>query len=166
MKDAELLKLIREHFPPHPLDPTRAFDTPAGAYLNIAEFQRDSQGKSWDQLDLQFLRFHYDSLPQLSPSAFTDYLPAFLSITITDRARVDIIPAAVLASLTPHLDDPKTAAQYDQRINALTDQQKMVVTRFIEYLSERETDRSDREHLEKLLQDFSKRYLKGGKVDE
>lgn len=153
MTDHELLQEIHDRFPPRALDPDQAFDPQGGSYLNIDEFRHNSQKYTWEELNLKFLRFHYDSLQQLSPLGFVDYVPAFLAIMIRDRPHVDIIPLAVLAAVTPS-PIPSIAARYKERIHALNDGQKTTILNVIAHLKAAETDEVDRERMDKAVQEI------------
>ena len=159
MQDEELLALIRNNFPPHPLNSERAFEGGRGSYLNADEFKRDSQGLSWDQLTFEFLRFHYDCLPQLSPAAFAEYLPAFLAIIISHRAVVDIMPWALLAAITPSADYPDSAAHCVKRINALMRGQMLTTMEVFGQFLEAETDEADKKRIQKALHGFRSSYI-------
>jgi hypothetical protein len=64
-----------------------------------ARVEHDFRGKRWPEVDLDTLRYHYDSLPLLSPEAFRYYLPSFILGAITDPE--SNLPDFTLYSLLP-----------------------------------------------------------------
>jgi hypothetical protein len=132
--EREILELIRECFPPHPLRPEQAFDEWGGTYLQSKEFKQESKGIPWDELSFKFLRFHYDALAYLGPSSYVEYLPAFLTAMVARRRDADVIPLVVLATLRRRPNDQEANTRLEKRLGALTDQQKRAVAEVLAYL--------------------------------
>jgi hypothetical protein len=59
------------------------------------------KGKHWRDVPFEDLDKLRDIIPLLSPAGFHFYLPAFMTITVVDYRRADIIPGAIVDLLTP-----------------------------------------------------------------
>ncbi|KAI93195.1 hypothetical protein T281_18260, partial [Rhodomicrobium udaipurense JA643] len=59
------------------------------------------KGKHWRDVPFEDLDKLRDIIPLLSPAGLHFYLPAFMTITVVDYRRADIIPGAIVDLLTP-----------------------------------------------------------------
>lgn len=138
---------IRKAFPSHPLDPDRAFGGNGTTYLNAETFEEGVRGKSWDMLDAEFLDFHHDALVFLSPEAFVEYLPAFLTAFLEKGHELNGLPTFLRGVLTRGSD----TARFDARIGRLTPEQKIVVARALAALEEAEEFEHNKSRSQNLL---------------
>lgn len=81
-------------------------------------------------LDTKFLEFHHDAIVYLSPEAFIEYLPAFLTAVLKKSPELKGLPTFLRGVLTRGDD----AAWFNDRIERLTPEQKLAVARALEAL--------------------------------
>lgn len=130
----EAMDDLTKVFPPHPLDPERAFDAWGGTYGNVDDFKAGVRGRPWTALEPGFLEFHHDSLFFLGPESFADYLPAFLAAVVRRDEALSALPMFLLGALTRSEEDPEEAKRFDARIAPLTHEQRRAVARALEVL--------------------------------
>lgn len=119
---SEALAGLATAFPPHPLDPTHAFDEWGTTYLDYASFERDARGKSWTELPSAFWEFHHDALFFLGPSVVPDYLPGFMAAVVRGDPALDSLPGFLIEALTR-----REGERFDERFSRLTDLQRHAV---------------------------------------
>jgi hypothetical protein len=68
------------------------------------QVRKKFQNRHWRDLTIDDLAYDSDALFFFTPEAFRFYLPAFLSVSLTDAERADLIPDAVLSSLSSPAD--------------------------------------------------------------
>lgn len=90
-------------------------------------------GKAWEQIDLERLAFNRSTIPALTPSAFTYFLPALMLATITPTG-FDYLTDFVLLSLTPSY--PALEQRLLRLKQALSEEQQKAVRQFILYIGE------------------------------
>jgi hypothetical protein len=133
---AQLVAEIREAFAdvPRPAGEALVPATPVRDRIR-EQVQADFDGRDWRDLDAAFLRERAEDLLLLSAEAFHHYLPAFLIASVEQPRDVDLVPAAVLLSLTaPDADsDPVARRYYDDRIGRLDAAQRDAVESFLRY---------------------------------
>lgn len=83
-----------------PDPPPAAFPIVVHQCDECARVDADFRGKRWSKVALDTLKYHYDSLPLLSPEAFRYYLPAFMLGALADLD--SNLPDFTLGSLLPH----------------------------------------------------------------
>lgn len=117
---------------PYPRD-DRLVSAPhlGGEYAEIAAAFK---GRTWSSLDLEFLRYHHASLFFLTPEAYRYFLPAYLRVSVLSYRKADLIPGSVLYSLTPPADPGPDKDEFLSRVATLSQGQKRVIRRFLEYL--------------------------------
>lgn len=76
----------------------------SGFHLECEEIKDLLRGHHWSNVSFETLEQLRSALPFLSPEGYHFYLPAFMTISIIDFSRADIIPDEIIRSLT--LPDP------------------------------------------------------------
>jgi hypothetical protein len=111
----------------------------SGDWDHEDEIAREMTGRPWQQLSSDFVqRFSYgDGLDRLAPPALAYYLPAFLTLALTDPSTQDSL-ARVLAPPGREHRDAWRLERFWSRVDRLSDAQKQVVARMFGYWRERE----------------------------
>jgi hypothetical protein len=81
-------------------DPPVGFPIAPHQCGECARIEADFHGKCWSEVSLDTLKYHFDSLPLLSPEAFKYYLPAFMLGAIADPE--SNLPEFLMYSLLPN----------------------------------------------------------------
>ncbi len=107
-----------------------------GAHLECEQIRAAFQGKRWQHLPLKFLRYHASSLSFLTPEAFRYYLPAFLLAALQSYKKADMVPFSLVFHLTPPAEGDPERSRFDQVVTGLTQEQKVVIATFLQYMLE------------------------------
>jgi len=143
----ELRKRIEDAFSmsPYPGDKNLAEDPKD---LESKQVARVFQGKKWEEVDLDFLErpgAHLSALFFFSDVAYHYYLPAYLLVSVQEKACDYGTRADVLCALTRRAE-PGLRLWFDKRHACLTPAQKKVIREFLlftEDFSEYESARKD-----------------------
>ncbi len=109
-------------FPATPIDTTQALTRWGGLYGSVERFVLDTNSKTWQEIPPAVLEWHHDAIDGLSPAAFSQLLPAFLSALLGGEA-ISQLPRWLADSLTPRAGDQR----FDLRVEQLTAEQRHVV---------------------------------------
>lgn len=126
---AEAIFALQRAFPARPLDPASALAESGATWPDAADFIAHAAGKTWPDLDPQRLESDREALFFVAPSAFPDYLPAFLVAALGHFAALDLLPDFVAGALTRPADPPEDQRRFDERTAGLTTAQRDAVTR-------------------------------------
>src|SRR3954453_4178069 len=68
---------------------------------DAGELREEFAGRTWKSLTLEFLRRHSLAIFLMTPEAFRYYLPAYMSVSITNPDEADVIPETLVSALNP-----------------------------------------------------------------
>jgi Family of unknown function (DUF6714) len=83
----------------------------------------DFAGRDWRELGVEVARGEPEGLFLMSPLAFRFYLPAYALAAVADPFGSDLVPAAVVQSLTPPPDSDDAARWFEERVGGLSAEQ-------------------------------------------
>jgi hypothetical protein len=133
VKQNVLLDELRAAFPPVPLVAAGAFEQRGRFYCDAAEYRRQMDGKTWEQLEPQFFARRSDGLSFLGTPYIVAVLPLYLHLLLALKP-TSPGPETLLPQLTrPAPTDPparlfeELAMRFDELTQALTDHQRRVV---------------------------------------
>ena len=99
---------IIEAFPPTTLDARRAFGASGTSYEDAREFIDGTRGKSWPELDVEFLQTYRDAFHFLSAEAVAAYLPAYVVAALDHfHTAVDLRGTVVFGLMRAADDDAR-----------------------------------------------------------
>ncbi len=132
----QLESLLQDAFPATSLDPSQLFGAMGGATYfagnkEAEEFDALITGKTWKTVDVDSLDRDHDVLFFLTPEGFVHLLPAF-GLAATTRFEKFGRLAELLSTLLTR--DTSNPGKFDQRISAMTAQQRVAVTNLLERL--------------------------------
>jgi hypothetical protein len=101
---------------------------------DAGELREEFAGRTWKSLTLEFLRRHTLAIFLMTPEAFRYYLPAYMSVSITNPDEADVIPETLVSALNPSakVDEAYKTA----RLTAFDAAQKRVIASFLGFLAE------------------------------
>jgi len=123
LSTAAQIENLKTAFPPHPLDPTLAFDEWGPTYLDAARFRTGTAGRSWPDLPAAFLEWAHDALVFFGPSSIGEYLPAYLASLLRRDGELSAMPGFLLYGVLTRRD----AERFDARFAQLTGVQRKAV---------------------------------------
>jgi hypothetical protein len=131
-----LESLFQDAFPPILLDPIQLFGATRGATYfagneEAEAFEALITGKTWQTVDVDYLDRDHDILFFLTPEGFVQLLPAFALAAATRFEKFDRLAELLSTLLTRDTTNPGT---FDERISAMTAQQRIAVTNLLERL--------------------------------
>jgi uncharacterized protein (DUF58 family) len=116
---------LERAFPPHPIDPARAFAEWGGTYVDAEVFRAGVRGKRWTELEASFLERCHDAVVFLGPSSIAEYLPAFVLALVRRDPALSALPSFLLSVLTRGGDSER----FDARFAELTSAQRRAIAR-------------------------------------
>jgi hypothetical protein len=142
MKHERLLNEIRAAFPAEAIVAAGAFEERGIAYCDGADYMDQMNGKTWEQLDPQYLARRSDALDFLGGSQLIAVLPMYLQLLLVLEP-TSPVPETLLPLLTKaeSTDEPVTlfewqTRRFEQLTRGLSDHQRrlvaMTLLRFIE----------------------------------
>jgi hypothetical protein len=137
---ADEIEVLNREFPKHSIDPTDTFAEWGGTYVDGSAFRTGVAGRTWAELDAEFLERYHDALVFLGPSSIPEYLPAYLAKVVQRDRALSALPSFLLAVLTRGDDGERFAA----RFSGLTSEQVRAVARVLAAF-EAELDGSSRQ---------------------
>lgn len=140
LKRDELLELIssafsKEQYPEN--SPITQNDTTEGT--EEYEIAQAFHGKSWKEIESVTVRYHSTALFFFMPQAYRYFLPAYMTLCITDYSEVDHAITALIGSLRLPETSKAEGRPYKRFlaiVSGFTDKQKNVIAHFLEYISE------------------------------
>jgi hypothetical protein len=114
----------------------------SAASLEGQEIRRDFASRDWRSLRVEELRRHSSSLFLLTPEAFRYFLPAYMSVSISDREKADVIPETLVFAFDPDAGSPESSAYKAQLLQSLTPAQKRTIGGFLGWLETADDPRS------------------------
>lgn len=118
--------------------------------LERTEIRNAFAGRAWHEIPAGMLAEHRQALFFLTPSAWSYYLPAYMLATIDAYSEADSALTEVVGSLTPNCD-PEIEAIRKERLAALTERQRDLLSRFIEWAADEHPEDIDDDEREKII---------------
>jgi hypothetical protein len=162
-----LFEDLRVAFPPQPIRGADAFTQRGRTYCDTHEYEREMDGKTWEQLDPQFFARRIDGLSFLGDDHIVAVLPHYLHLLIVFKP-TSPVPETLLPLLTrPEPTDRHTSTTLyewlNQRFEAVTErlsdrQCEMVAATLQEFVA---SAPSDAEPAQRALERYWYRFLPG-----
>jgi hypothetical protein len=139
-EDEAVLAQIRDAFPRVEITAEGAFDQWGTTYLDAEPYQRELTGKSWDQLDKDYVVVRSDALGFLGTRHLVAVLPVYLGAMIERGAWSDAAGMLTLILARPdrQKDDGLGATRFDELVEALTEAQRAAVAATLQRFGEKE----------------------------
>jgi len=126
-EESPFLDELRAAFPPEAIVAAGAFEQRGGTYPDGDEYARQMDGKTWEQLDQQYLARRSDALSFLGTCHLIAILPAYLNLLFVLGPRSPV-PETLLPMLTkPEATEPKLGKRFDELTDGLSASQRTVV---------------------------------------
>lgn len=133
MKANPLYEQLRVAFPPTPIAAAAAFAQRGMFYCDATEYRARMDGKTWEQLDVEFFARRSDGLDFLGTPYLVMVLPLYLHLMLVFRP-TSPVPETLLPALTkpepgdwpPHLHDD-AANRFAELTSSLSEAQKRVI---------------------------------------
>lgn len=131
-----LESLLQDAFPPTLLDARQLLGGTRGATYfagnkEAEAFEALITGKTWETVDVDSLDRDHDILFFLTPEGFVQLLPAFALAATTRFEKFDRLAELLSTLLTRDTSNP---GAFDERVSAMTAQQRLAVTNLLECL--------------------------------
>ena len=117
---ADVLTQIRAAFPTHPIQAAGAFDERGTSYLDPVAYREHLEGKTWEQLDREYLERRTDALSFLGTNHLIAVLPAYLCIFVEQGTRTQV-PDTLLLVLN------RKKRRFEELSSALTPAQREAI---------------------------------------
>lgn len=154
MGKKDLDEQLRAAFPAEPIDGEAAFAQWGGSYPDAEGYARAVDGKTWEELDADYIVRRNDALGFLSTRELIQLLPVYLRSLNTDGV---MSPAfdAVLVKLTRPTSEPRRR-RFDAFVAALTTAQREAIASTLRQISEEAPDDSPGRAARAALEDVWK----------
>jgi len=141
MKQDDLVELISKVFPSEPYPDESSIVTNRETVEGTEEYEiaQAFRGKSWKGIDSDTVRYHSVALAFFTPEASRYFLPAYMTLCITNYEEVDHATTALIGALKLPEEDKITGltrSRFLEITNEFTDEQKNAIAHFLEYISE------------------------------
>jgi hypothetical protein len=125
--------------------------------------QRYFKGLNWRDIRLSDLIRAYPGdhsacLAFMRPQAYRYFLPAFMTISVQDYERADVLSTATVAALIPPSHDKQLRSHFLERAKLFSSDQVRAIMSFLEYMAQNHPDEADRAHVESAIS-FWKRHV-------
>jgi len=115
-------------FPATTIDAAGAFDERGGTYPDADEYESQIAGKTWLQLDQEYIARRSDALSFLSTDQLIAVLPAYLDLLLA-LGPLSPVPETLLPLLTrPSSDQSSAGKRFGDLSRRLTEPQRHAVT--------------------------------------
>ncbi len=128
-EDAAVLDQVRAAFPTTEIPARDAFASWGRTYLDGEAYRAALEGKSWDQLDPEYLALRADALGFLGTRALVAVLPMYLTALI-EQGTASPVPGMLTLVLAPpgsKTDNGLGKKRFGELVEALTGQQRAAV---------------------------------------
>jgi hypothetical protein len=138
VKRQQLVEHVRAAFPAEPIRGRAAFAQWGGTYLDARDYARAIDGKTWEQLDLDYIVRRHDALGFLSTCELVQLLSVYL-LSIANEGVMSPALDSVLVELTRPARDP---ARFDAFVQALSAAQRDAIANTLAYIADEDPDGS------------------------
>lgn len=152
----DCLALLRQAFPPTPLDPDAVLEFSDCATLfsgneDAEAFRALVRGISWPLIVADKLDSYHDILFFLRGSGFAALLPAFLAASLTDFDRFSRLAELISTLFTKALTE---AERFKSRVSWLTREQRIAVAASLQFLATQFAQKWQSNPAKDALRDF------------
>lgn len=148
---------LRSAFPAEPIRGDAAFSQWGGSYPDASSYKQAVDGKTWEQLDREYILRRHDSLGFLSTQELVQILPIYLLSIVTEGVMSPALDA-VLVKLTRPTREPRRE-RFDEFVAALNGSQRTAIATVLRYLAEEDPEGSPGHAASTALDNFWKEYL-------
>jgi hypothetical protein len=147
-------------FPRTEIDPKGAFLPWGTTYPDAEEFERHLKGKTWDNLDKNYLALRNDALGFLGTSHLILVLPAYMLALLQGLRPLSSLPRILMIILTkPETDEGLGKERFDALIDGLTEKQRAAIAASLAYFAETHGEKAMVEAATLALDKFWDQYL-------
>lgn len=136
----DLVEQLSSAFPAELIDGEAAFAQWGGSYPDAGAYAAAIDGKTWKELDAEFIVRRNDALGFLSTHQLVQVLPVYLRSLVKDGVMSPALDA-VLVKLTRPSSDP-SRGRFDALLAALSDAQRKAVAETLRQIAEDDPDGS------------------------
>lgn len=144
------LSQLEAVFPATVLESERAFGEGGTTYLDGDQFVAGARGKTWPELDPEFLEHHHDAMLFLVPETFGAYLPAYVAAVARGGPAIRNLPAFLRGVLT-RTRDPQ---RFDTRIGRLSKEQLQAIASVLVEIEASISSRLDKEEMAEVVDSY------------
>jgi hypothetical protein len=136
----DLVEQLRSAFPAERIDGEAAFAQWGGSYPDASDYARAIDGKTWEELDAEYIVRRNDALGFLSTHQLVQLLPVYLRSLVNEGMMSPALDA-VLVKLTRPTSEP-SRGRFDALVAALSDAQRKAVAGTLHQIAEQDPDGS------------------------
>lgn len=140
MEKEDLVGQLRSAFPAERIDGDAAFANWGGSYPDASAYARAIDGKTWEELDEQYVVQRNDALGFLSTRELVQLLPVYRRSVVKEGLMSPALDA-VLVKLTRPTSEP-ARERFDAFVAALSVPQRKAIARTLRYIVEQDADGS------------------------
>lgn len=140
MGKQEFVKQLRSAFPAERIDGEAAFGQWGGSYPDASEYAQAIDGKTWEELDTEYIVRRSDALGFLSTQQLVQVLPVYLRSLANDGVMSPALDA-VLVMLTGPTSKP-SRGRFAALVAALSRAQRKAIADTLRYIAEQDPDGS------------------------
>lgn len=144
------LSELEAAFPATVLESERAFGEGGTTYLDGDKFVAGARGKTWRELDPEFLEYHHDAMGFLAPETLGAYLPAYVAAVARGGPAIRNLPTFLHGVLT-RTSDPQ---RFDTRIGRLSKEQLQAIAGVLVAIEASISNRLDKEEMTKVVDSY------------
>lgn len=151
-------------FPTEPIHADDAFTQWGTTYPDAVPYKEQLEGKSWEQLDREYIVCRSDALGFLGTRHLVAVLPVYLRSLVEDgvwSSAADMM-MLILTKPLPGKDTGLGAARFDEFVDALTDAQRSAVASALRAFGEQDPDGSLGQAAHEALEGYWNAYLPAG----
>ena len=162
--DVRLIEQIHSAFPNEPIESDGAFGKAGTTYPDATPYMKQIAGKSWAQLDREYIVRRSDALGFLTSRHLIAVLPVYLCALVEDGVWSPAVGMLMLI-LTRPVRGKHTGlgrAGFGALVETLTDEQRTAVACVLRAFSEKDPDGSLGKAARAALEDYWTTYLPAG----
>ena len=104
------------------------------------EIVRDFGNRKWSEIPFETLFYHRESLSMMSEAGIRYYLPAYLLATVERYEDADLLPPAVVSSLTAEELWRERSGEFERLIRGFTQRQIEAICEVLQWLQDAHGD--------------------------
>jgi hypothetical protein len=164
LENAKTVEQIRTAFPARPIQAESAFTQWGASYPDARPYMEQLEGRTWDQLDREYIVRRSDALGFLGTRHLIAVLPVYLCALVEDGvwSSATGMLTLILAKPIAGKDSGIGMARFDALVEALTDAQRAAVAAALRAFAEGDEDGSLGQAARAALDGHWKIYLPAG----